>query len=93
MPFAIFGMGVGEVEAWEQLAAGPRSLTVKNTHELYTLGVGINYAITDNVTTGLRYNHTFSSRERYDCGLPVCGIVGDFNMKSDTVTAVLEYKF
>ena len=51
------------------------------------------YAITDHFTTGLHYNHGWSSRETYNCGPAVCGIVGAFSGYGDSVAGGLEYKF
>jgi opacity protein-like surface antigen len=93
LPYLTAGIGGAKVEAFEVLTSGVRSATVSNTHTIYTLGFGVNYALTQNVALGLVYNHTESSRERYDCGPAVCGIVGAFDFTGDTVAATLEYKF
>lgn len=93
LPFVVGGVGAAWVEAREVLANGTASPWVDNTHLIGTIGLGINYAISDRWSTGVRYNHIWTSRERYDCGPAVCGIVGEFDLRSRTVTGTLEYRF
>lgn len=91
--FVSGGVGATQVEAWEVLASGTESLHVTNTHAVYTAGIGVRYAVTDHVVVGFGYNHTLTSRKTYNCGPAVCGVVGAFGMRGDSVAGVLEYKF
>ena len=88
LPFLTAGGGAAWVSGQENT-----SLVVNNTHTLATAGVGVNYAITDHFTTGVRYNHLWASKETYNCGPVFCGVVPSISFEADTVAAVLEYKF
>lgn len=93
LPYISVGYGFAFMEAREVLANGIASPWVENTHSLVTLGVGLNYAVTDNWSVGVAYNRIDASRERYDCGPRVCGIVGSFDFTGDSVTGSVEYRF
>lgn len=88
MVFATGGVGTGEVEVTRDIVGGATE-TQENDHMLYTAGFGVNYGITERVTTGVRWNHLWTSDERYDFTFST----GDFEVDADTVTAVLEFKF
>jgi opacity protein-like surface antigen len=92
MPFVTAGVGFLKTEAVET-NGGVTSLTVHNTHTVGTVGFGVNYGITDHVTTGLRWNHAWTSKETYNCGPALCNLVGNFSGWADAVVGVLEYKF
>ncbi len=91
LPFVTAGVGAVRVEG-EEVIAGVSSATVANTHTMVTAGVGVNYAVTDHVTTGVRYNHLWTSHELYACGA-FCTPPANIWFDADTVTGVLEYKF
>lgn len=93
LPYVTGGVGIARIKARETTAGGVVSPWVNNTHTLGTFGAGVNVAITNNWTAGVVYNRVIASSERYDCGPVVCGIVGSFDMKANTVTGVLEYRF
>lgn len=92
LPYLSAGAGVARVEAFETIA-GVQSDIVTNDHTLYSLGFGMKYGLTQNVQIGLSYNHVWTSRETYDCGPTICGIVGAFDLTGDAVTASLDYRF
>lgn len=91
MPFLTGGIGAAWIEGQETIG-GVASNTVNVTHTLYTFGAGINFAITDHFTTGVRYNHLWTSHESYACGA-FCTPPASIWFDADTFTAVLEYKF
>lgn len=93
LPYVNVGYGVAFVEAREVLAGGVASPWVDNTHSLVTVGAGVSYALTNNWSVGFEYNHIEASRETYDCGPAVCGLVGSFDFSGDSVAATLEYRF
>jgi outer membrane immunogenic protein len=57
----------------------------------YTVGAGIEYAVTDRTSLGLEYRYTDLGRKNYDLGEPAS--VADLHLKSSTVTARLNVKF
>lgn len=91
MPFVTAGVGAAWIEG-QEVIGGVASNTVNATHTLATAGVGINYAITNHLTTGIRYNRLWTSHETYACGA-FCVPPASIWFNADTVTAVLEYKF
>lgn len=93
MPYVTGGFGLARIKGRETTAGGVASPWVTNTHTLGTIGVGVNVAITEHWTAGVVYNRVIASSERYDCGPTVCGIVGSFDMKANTIAGVLEYRF
>jgi len=93
LPYLSAGIGQTKVEAWEVPVFGPESNHVTNTHTLYALGFGMKYGVTEHVSVGLGYNHTWTSREPYDCGPASCNPVGSFDFRGDTVSATVDYRF
>lgn len=93
LPYVTVGYGFAFMEAREVLWGGIASPWVDNTHSLVTVGAGVNYALTDNWSVGFEYNHIEASREKYDCGPVVCGMVGSFDFSGDSAAATLEYRF
>jgi outer membrane immunogenic protein len=56
----------------------------------YTVGAGVDYAVTDRASLGLEYRYTDLGRKNYDLG-PLA-TVGDLHLTSSTVTARLNIK-
>jgi opacity protein-like surface antigen len=90
MPFVTAGGGVVKIDGQEFVGA-VASNVVTNTHSVVTAGLGVNYAVTNNIITGLRYNRVWTSHELYAC--TTCVPAANIWFNADTVTAVLEYKF
>jgi outer membrane immunogenic protein len=57
----------------------------------YTVGAGIDYAVTDRASLGLEYRYTDLGRKNYDLG--ALASVSDLHLTSSTVTARLNIKF
>jgi outer membrane immunogenic protein len=56
----------------------------------YTVGAGVEYAVTDRASLGLEYRYTDLGRKSYDLG--TLATVGDLHLTSSTVTARLNIK-
>jgi opacity protein-like surface antigen len=57
----------------------------------YTVGAGVEYAVTDRASLGLEYRYTDLGRKSYDLG--AFASVDDLHLTSSTVTARLNVKF
>jgi outer membrane immunogenic protein len=56
----------------------------------YTVGAGVDYAVTDRASLGLEYRYTDLGRKNYDLGS--LASVSDLHLTSSTVTARLNFK-
>jgi outer membrane immunogenic protein len=85
LPYFEAGLGAGNADGANP--AGPVSTT--NTHLIYTVGVGINYALTDRLTTGLKYQYLGSSKELYQS----IGSAADFGLRLNIFSLTVGYRF
>jgi len=92
LPYVSAGIGAARVSA-QEIIPPIASPWVTNTHLLTMVGFGMQYAVTDHWIAGVAYNHVVASKETYNCGPVVCGVVGQIGLISDTVTGVVEYRF
>lgn len=93
LPYVTGGFGWAFVEAREVLANGTASPWVDNTHFLKLIGAGVSYALTDKWSVSVQYSHLDASRETYNCGPAVCGLVGSFAFSGNSVTGAVDYRF
>lgn len=59
----------------------------------WTVGAGVNYAMTDNIVLGLEYRHTDWGNFDYVARSAFLGLTGRQEPKSDSVRATVAYKF
>ncbi len=59
-----------------------------NTHIGWTIGAGVEFAATDNLSIDLLYRYSDYGTQTYDLGSDV-----DFDLRTHTVTAGLHWKF
>jgi outer membrane immunogenic protein len=85
LPYVEAGLGVADAEGLDQNSG----ITTSNTHFMYTLGLGVNYALTDRITTGLKYQYIGTSKERYPSGVSAA----DWGFEMSLITFNLGYRF
>lgn len=85
LPYVEAGLGIADIDGLDQNTG----ITNSNTHLLYTVGIGVNYALTDRITTGLKYQFIGTSKERYPSG----ATAADWGMELNVVTFNLGYRF
>jgi opacity protein-like surface antigen len=86
LPYVVGGLAIGDVEATNTVTGFSES----NTHIGYTVGAGIEYAVTDNISVKGEYAYVDFQDESYDLGT---GIPTDADLDAHTVKAGLNYKF
>ncbi|MBK8007728.1 MAG: porin family protein [Rhizobiales bacterium] len=85
LPYVEAGLGVADAEGLDQNTG----ITTSNTHFMYTLGLGVNYALTDRITTGLKYQYIGTSKERYPSGVSAA----NWGFEMSLITFNLGYRF
>jgi opacity protein-like surface antigen len=86
LPYVTGGLALGEVEATNTIAG----ISESNTHIGWTVGAGLEYAVTDNVTVRGEYSYIDLQDESYTLG---AGVPADAGLDLHTVKAGLNYKF
>lgn len=86
LPYVVGGLALGDVEATNNLTGFSES----NTHVGWTVGAGVEYAVTDNISVKGEYAYVDLRDEQYDLGT---GVPTDAGLDAHTVKAGLNYKF
>jgi outer membrane immunogenic protein len=100
MPYVTGGLAVGRVEAAAAIdfdvpgvLVGTFADSDKNTHIGWTVGAGVEGAITDNLTAKIEYLYVDLGEETYNFDLGVGGVDADIDFTAHIVRAGLNYKF
>lgn len=93
LPFVGLGVGFADIKATLTPIAGGTALTDTQLDPLYMITFGVNYAWTDHVVVGLRYDHIELDQHNYTFATPGAPTVAQAGGNSDGISAMLQYKF
>lgn len=92
MPFAGFGVGFADIKA-TGMPTGAATVSDTEIDPLYIFSIGVNYAWTDQVIVGVRYDHIDLDEHNYTFATVPTPTVEQVGANSDGVSAFIEYKF
>ncbi len=86
LPYVEAGIGALSIEQ-NNTAAG---IVQDQTHMLYTVGLGVNYALTDRITTGIKYQYLRTTKENYPSGGAASA---DYGIELNIISLQAQYRF
>ena len=84
LPYVTIGVGAARIHGVEVIG-GVTTTDVTNTHTLFTAGLGLKYALTQNWQVGVGFNHVRASSEAYLVGR-------NFKFTGNSVALSIDYR-
>jgi opacity protein-like surface antigen len=94
LPFITGGFGAASVES-RTFPGGAAPVQTRDVdHDLWTIGFGFDYAVTNNIVVGFRYGYVEASKEDYTVPFNTgVGLSNEFSWDSHAVNFTFAYRF